>query len=293
MKIYLVDAFAKELFHGNPAAVVPLKEWLPDALMQNIAMETNLADTAFLVPSREGYEIRWFTPSVEVDLCGHATLAAGHVLFEHLGFAGESVLFYTRKSGELRVSRKPAGGDGGGHGDGKGFEVTGERSGAMLTLDFPVNPPREVDPLAILFEGLRLAPRTLFKGTFDYMVVLDSPQEVEVLDPDFKVLSAAPGRGVVVTARGEGGGEAGVEDGADFVSRCFFPQSGIDEDPVTGSAHTMMVPYWAAVLGKTRLSAIQLSRRRGHLDCQLAGDRVQMSGYAKTFLTGELHLPGQ
>jgi PhzF family phenazine biosynthesis protein len=278
-QIFQVDAFAQELFQGNPAAVVPLKEWLPDALMQNIAMENNLAETAFFVPLRDGYEIRWFTPTVEVDLCGHATLASGHVLFEHLGFAGESVVFYSRKSGELRVWREPGGG---GRADG------GEGSGAKMTLDFPANPPREVEPVAIVFEGLRLAPRTLFKGAFDYMVVLDSRQEVEALDPDFKVLGAAPGRGVVVTARGGQG-----EDGPDFVSRCFYPQSGIDEDPVTGSAHTMMVPYWAAVLKKNRLSAIQLSRRRGYLDCLLAGeagDRVLMSGYAKTFMAGELYL---
>ncbi|MDP4150325.1 MAG: PhzF family phenazine biosynthesis protein [Bacteroidota bacterium] len=270
MKIYQVDAFAKELFQGNPAAVVPLKAWLPDALMQNIAMETNLADTAFLVPSRDGYEIRWFTPAVEVDLCGHATLASGHVLFEHLGFAGDSVVFYSRRSGELRVSREP-GGDG----------------GMRLSLDLPVNQPREVEGMASVFEGLRIAPRTLFKGAFDYMVVLDSRQEVQALEPDFKILAAAPGRGVVATARGG----AGDEDRADFVSRCFFPRSGIDEDPVTGSAHTMLVPYWAGLLGKTRLSAVQLSRRRGYLDCLLAGDRVRMSGYAKTFLTGELCLP--
>lgn len=259
MQIFQVDAFAEKIFQGNSAAVIPLTEWLSDALMQNIAMENNLSETAFLVPEGKDYQIRWFTPTVEVELCGHATLASGHVVFERLGFTGDTVAFHSLKSGVLKVTREPA--------------------SSKLTLDFPNNDPRPVDPLPIFFEGLRIPSGTLFKGAFDYMIVLDSQQQVEALNPDFKRLAGAPGRGVVVTAKG---------DESDFVSRCFYPQSGIDEDPVTGSAHTMMIPYWARQLGKTRLSAIQLSRRRGYLDCELAGERVYMSGWAKTFLTGEI-----
>jgi predicted PhzF superfamily epimerase YddE/YHI9 len=216
---------------------------------------------------------------VEVALCGHATLASGHVLFEHLGYSGDTILFHTRKSGDLKVSRGRAGGGTAGSGT-----RAGTGSGARaLTLNFPVDDPQPVDPssLGVLFEGLRIPTGELYMGSTDYMIVLDSQQAVMDLRPDFKRLAGASGRGVLVTARGEE---------ADFVSRCFFPQSGIDEDPVTGSAHTVLVPYWAKRLGKTTLSAIQLSARRGYLDCELAGDRVLMSGYAKTFMRGEVLL---
>jgi PhzF family phenazine biosynthesis protein len=272
MEIYQVDAFAKEIFQGNPAAIIPLKEWLPDGLLQQIAMENNLSETAYFVPEGGGFLIRWFTPTVEVALCGHATLATGHVLFEHLGYSGDTIVFHTRKRGDLEVSRARAGGGSG----------SGLRAG-KLTLNFPADIVRAVDPgpLELIFEGLRIPPQELFLGTTDYMIVLDSQQAVLDLRPDFKRLAEAPGRGILVTARGEE---------ADFVSRCFFPQSGIDEDPVTGSAHTMLVPYWAKQLGKPALSAIQLSARRGWLDCELAGDRVMMGGYAKTFLKGEVLL---
>jgi PhzF family phenazine biosynthesis protein len=268
MEIYHVDAFAGELFQGNPAAVVPLKEWLSDELLQKIAMENNLSETAYIVAGGRGSEglgfsIRWFTPTVEVDLCGHATLASGHVLFEHLGYSGERVVFHSRKSGDLEVSRG--------------------RAGGLLTLNFPSHEAQPVDPgpLAVIFEGLGISSRSLFKGPYDYMVVLDSQRAVEALEPDFRRLAGSPGRGVLVTARG---------DDADFVSRCFFPQSGIDEDPVTGSAHTMLAPYWARRLGKNNLSAIQLSARRGYLDCALDGGRVFMSGHAKTFMKGQILL---
>jgi PhzF family phenazine biosynthesis protein len=281
MTIYQVDAFAEKLFQGNPAAVIPLSEWLPDALLQNIAMENNLSETAYIVPKGNGYAIRWFTPAVEVELCGHATLASAHVVFEYMGFPGPTVVFYSLKSGELKVSRE--------ENEKEGNKREGNKRGNKLTLDLPNNDPKPVDPLPVIFEGLRIPPRALFKGAFDYMVVLDNRREIEALDPDFRILAKAPGRGIVVTARGDGIESADSNgDVADFVSRCFYSQSGIDEDPVTGSAHTMLVPYWARQLGKTRLSAIQLSRRRGYLDCELAGDRVRMSGYAKTFLTGEV-----
>ncbi|MBS1663916.1 MAG: PhzF family phenazine biosynthesis protein [Bacteroidetes bacterium] len=268
MQIYQVDAFTHELFHGNPAAIVPLQEWLPEDLMQQIAMENNLAETAYFVPQGDGFLIRWFTPTVEVALCGHATLAAAHVLYEQLGYKKDVIRFYSLKSGILEVTKGAAPGNGSG----------GSRT---LTLNFPAGAPEPVEPLPLIFEGLGIPAQDLFKGPFDYMVVLQNEAQVKALTPDFRKLAGAPGRGVVVTAPG---------DGSDFVSRCFFPQSGIDEDPVTGSAHTMTVPYWAKRLGKNRLSAVQVSARRGELDCELQGDRVLMSGYAKTFLKGEILL---
>jgi PhzF family phenazine biosynthesis protein len=262
MQIYQVDAFAKELFQGNPAAVIPLEQWLPDELLQRIAMENNLADTAFFVPEGQGYLIRWFTPATEVALCGHATLASAHVLFEYLGHDSDTVTFHTRSSGDLQVSKGGAG---------------------ALTLNFPATVAQSADPMpaSAVFEGLQIPARDLYKGPFDYMVILDDQQAVAALRPDFKRLAAVPVRGVVVTAPG---------NESDFVSRCFFPRSGIDEDSVTGSAHTMLVPYWAARLGKQRLSAIQLSARRGYLDCELKGDRVLMTGHVKAFLKGEILL---
>ena len=356
MQIYQIDAFAKELFQGNPAAVVPLPEWLPDDLMQRIAMENNLAETAFFIPEGDDFVIRWFTPATEVDLCGHATLASGHVLFEHLGYKGDLIRFRSLKSGFLAVSRDKAAAGA------PATTPTTSATGAiattpstsatapptpvaptLLTLNFPAGAPQPVDPapLVAIFEGLGISPHPLFKGPFDYMVVLDDPDAVSALRPDFKLLATAPARGVVVTAPGVASGPAAPNPGAgaspsptpnlasspipspapgsssaskpnsgaspnstpnqassptpnsappDFVSRCFFPQSGIDEDPVTGSAHTMLVPYWAARLGKQHLTAIQLSARRGYLDCRLEGDRVYISGYAKTFMKGEILL---
>jgi len=276
MKIYQVDAFAAALFQGNPAAVVPLAEWLPDGVMQNIAMENNLAETAFIVPASAlagpgnyDYSIRWFTPTVEVELCGHATLASGLVVFRHLGFKGDVVVFRSLYSGDLKVSR----------------------AAEALELDFPANMPelagtgtgaaasvRPADHTAI-FEGLRIAPRELYRGRHDFMVVMDSQEQVEELSPNFTILAGAQARGVVVTAPGRD---------VDFISRCFYPQSGIDEDPATGSAHTMMIPFWAGRLGRNKLSAIQLSRRRGYLDCTLAGDRVFIGGQAHTYLVGDI-----
>jgi PhzF family phenazine biosynthesis protein len=287
MKIYQVDAFAAALFQGNPAAVVPLTEWLPDEVMQKIAMENNLAETAFIVPATRGaaggaggydYTIRWFTPTVEVELCGHATLASGHVVFKYLGFEKEVLVFRSLHSGELKVSRL-----GGENADGTD----------TLRLDFPADFPeltgkgsgmaagvRPTD-MAAVFEGLKIAPRELYRGRHDFMVVMDSQEQIEALDPDFKLLAGAKSRGVVVT---------GLGTDVDFVSRCFFPQSGIDEDPVTGSAHTMMIPFWAQRLGKNKLSAIQLSQRRGYLDCTLEGDRVLIGGQAYTYLVGDIFI---
>jgi PhzF family phenazine biosynthesis protein len=258
--IYHVDAFTKKRFGGNPAAVCPLNEWLNDQLMQDIAMENNLSETAFLVKHGVEYYIRWFTPTVEVELCGHATLASAHIIFNHLSFPGDEVTFHS-KSGVLKVYKE---------------------KNDQLTLNFPKYMPNPVkNPPACIKEGLKFEHAEIFKGPFDYMVVLESQRAVEELAPDFKALAKAESRGIVVTAPG---------DESDFVSRCFFPQSGIDEDPVTGSAHTMMTPYWAEVLGKTKLTAYQLSRRKGYMECELVKDRVYMSGHAITFMKGEIEL---
>lgn len=258
ISIYQADAFADKIFGGNPAAICPLTEWLPDTLMQQIAMENNLAETAFIVKEQEGYRIRWFTPAVEVDLCGHATLAAAHVYFNHLAYTGNEIAFHS-KSGPLTVTR--------------------EKNG-KLTLDFPADAFEKVDTVPdAITDGLGIVAKEVYKGRFDYMVVTDSQQTIERLRPDFKTIATLKSRGILVTARG---------NESDFVSRCFFPQSGIDEDPVTGSAHTLLTPYWASVLGKNNLTAIQLSARRGHVDCALKGDRVLMSGYAVTFMKGEI-----
>ncbi len=256
MKIYQVDAFTDTLFAGNPAAICPLDEWLPDEIMQKLGMENNLAETAFFVKQDDGsFHIRWFTPTVEVALCGHATLASAYVLFNELDYADDVIRFQS-KGGELVVTRK----------------------GDMITLDFPANPPKTVEPPAGLFEGLKISSGEVMFGGWDYVVVLDSQEAVEKLDPDFLTLSKVKARGVTVTAKG---------NDVDFVSRCFFPQSGINEDPVTGSAHTIVTPYWSNVLGKTSMTAKQLSARGGFLQLEVKGDRVLMSGKAKLYMKGE------
>ncbi|MBN8861312.1 MAG: PhzF family phenazine biosynthesis protein [Sphingobacteriales bacterium] len=258
--IYQADAFTEKLFGGNPAAVCPLEEWLPDTTMQNIAMENNLAETAFIVKENDQYHIRWFTPAVEVALCGHATLAAAHIYMNQLGH-NEPQITFNSKSGLLKVIRQ---------------------HDKKLTLDFPADRYNRVQSIPpAVTEGLKVAVSELYKGSFDYMAVVADQKTVEELIPDFKTIATLPSRGIIVTATG---------DASDFVSRGFFPQSGIDEDPVTGSAHTLLVPYWSGQLHKQRMTAIQLSARRGYLECQLAGDRVLMSGYAVTYLQGTINI---
>ena len=261
LKQYQVDAFADKIFAGNPAAVCPLDKWLPDELMQHIAMENNLAETAFFVREPEGFRIRWFTPTVEVDLCGHATLASAFVLFFHEHHSANEITFNSR-SGPLTVSR----------------------SGNYLTLNFPRDVFKEVDPLPQLEESLGARPIKTFRGKTDYMVVLEHEDLVRKMKPDFRLLSTVKARGVIVTAKGST---------VDFVSRFFGPQSGGDEDPVTGSAHTTLTPYWSSVLGKSKLEAQQVSNRGGNLSCELAGDRVLIAGKAKLFSVGTIFLDGE
>jgi predicted PhzF superfamily epimerase YddE/YHI9 len=257
LPIYQIDAFTDRLFGGNPAAVCPLQTWLPDATMQSIAAENNLAETAFFVPDAADFALRWFTPTVEVDLCGHATLAAAHVVFEYLQPQRESVRFQTLKAGTLSVSRR----------DG------------MLVMDFPVRPPVPCPPPAGLLAALGGTPREVWKAR-DHLVVYDSAAEIAALTPDLGALAAVDCWAAIVTAPGD--------DDTDFVSRFFAPAQGVPEDPVTGSAHTTLVPYWAKRLGKTALTARQLSRRGGLLHCALRGERVDIAGKAVTYLTGQI-----
>lgn len=259
IKMYQADAFTDKLFRGNPAAICMLPEWLPETTMQSIAAENNLAETAFIVTTENGYEIRWFTPTIEVDLCGHATLAAAHIIFQHYNTTATELSFYSHRSGTLKVHKESG----------------------MLTLDFPVDTYSKVTTPAALVQGLGIEPMETFKGKTDYMAVLPSEQDVIELRPDFDRLGTLDARGIIVTAAGSD---------TDFVSRFFGPQSGINEDPVTGSAHTTLTPYWAAELGRDQLTAIQLSDRKGYLWCKMRGSRVAISGNAVTYLQGEIEL---
>ncbi|QYJ74483.1 PhzF family phenazine biosynthesis protein [Shewanella sp. FJAT-52076] len=256
--LYQVDAFASQVFEGNPAAVCPLPHWPDDTLLARIANENNLSETAFVVPVNGGYHLRWFTPAEEVELCGHATLAAAHVLFNHLGHEGNDIAFQTL-SGVLTVTR----------------------SNGMYTLDFPATVPNPTEVPAALIAGLGTGAEAVLAG-FDYVAVLKDEASVKALTPDFTPWHSLPLRGVLVTAPG---------DEVDFVSRCFFPRLKVDEDPVTGSAHCELTPYWAKRLNKTRLTARQLSSRPGSLVCELVGDRVRISGQAVDYLKGTIQLP--
>jgi len=252
---YQVDAFATRAFEGNPAAVCPLERWLDDGLLQAIAEENNLAETAFFVPSDTGFRLRWFTPASEVDLCGHATLATAHVLFEHLGHTGQAITFETR-SGTLTVKRK----------------------GDVLEMDFPARPPTPCASVELLARALGRQPLEVLRAD-DYLVVFDDEATVRGIRPDFALLGTLDLRGVIITAPGSSD---------DFVSRFFAPRLGIPEDPVTGSAHCTLAPYWAGRLDKRRLSARQVSKRGGSLTCELKGDRVLLSGAAVTVIEAEI-----
>jgi len=265
LPIYQVDAFTQKAFGGNPAAIVPLDAWLPDATLQAIAAENNLAETAFYVPQPDGsFHLRWFTPAVEVDLCGHATVATAFVLAHCRGHA-EPVIRFQSLSGELTVAREGAPGE--------------ER----FVLDFPARPPQSalaVDPgFAAALGGA--PPRELWDGKM-ILAVYDSAAAVQNLRPDFRALKAIPHFGLIATAPGTD---------CDFVSRFFAPGAGIDEDPVTGSAHCVLTPYWAGRLGKSHLTARQVSARGGELWCEHRGPRTGIAGHAVLFLEGRIHVP--
>jgi PhzF family phenazine biosynthesis protein len=235
-----------------------LAEWLPDDIMQKIALENNLSETAFYVMEESGFRIRWFTPTVEVDLCGHATLATAFVLFNYENFKGHEISFQSR-SGLLTVSK----------------------SENHYTLNFPADTLKEVEATHGLMDGFKEQPHTILKGKTDYLFVYDSEDQVRNCSPDFFKVAKINARGVIVTAPG---------NSCDFVSRFFGPQAGVNEDPVTGSAHTSLTPYWAGVTGKTQFTAAQLSARGGKLICKLAGNRVAISGSARLFSEGVIYL---
>lgn len=258
LPLFQIDAFADRPFQGNPAAVVVLEAWPPKAVMQAIAIENNLAETAFIVKETDDWRIRWFTPELEIDLCGHATLASAYVAFQELGQPGATIRFQSM-SGLLQVHRQ----------------------GDLLVLDFPSRPPASCATPAGLLEALGLSPRPVAKAR-DHFVVVDSEAELAALKPDFSALDKVDCFGAIVTAPG---------DRVDFVSRFFTPAAGIPEDPVTGSAHCTLIPYWAQRLGKRVLSARQISQRGGDLACELKGDRVAIGGRAVKVLEGHFLLP--
>ena len=259
IKLYHVDAFTNKVFAGNPAAVCPLNNWLQDELLQKIAMELCVPETAFYVNEKDRYEIRWFTPAgAEVDLCGHATLAAAFVLFNYEGCKQDVIHFHSPRSGELTVTK----------------------NNDLLSLNFPADIIEIVNITKQFTDCFGITPLNVFKGKTDYLFVFDCEETIKNIQPDLNVIAQLPARGVIVTAKG---------DTVDFVSRFFAPQIGINEDPVTGSAHTTLTPYWKNILNKNELSAIQLSKRKGYLKCHYLGDRIEISGQAELFLAGEIN----
>jgi len=256
--IYQVDAFTSRVFGGNPAAVCPLESWLDDATLQAIAAENNLSETAFFVGRDGRYDIRWMTPAAEVDLCGHATLASGWVVFNRLETGRAEVEFGSR-SGPLKVVRE----------------------GDLLALDFPARPPEPIVDARPVGEALGRPPRELLAARRDYLALYDTEEEVRALRPDMPRVAALDRHAVIASAPGRS---------CDFVSRFFAPALGIPEDPVTGSSHCTLVPYWAGRLGKDRLSARQVSARGGELLCELRGARVRIAGRAALFLEGRIEI---
>lgn len=257
LAIYQVDAFTSKLFCGNPAAVCPLNDWLEDDVMQSIAAENNLAETAFFVKNKNYYDLRWFTPETEVDLCGHATLATAYVIFNLLKNGSEKIIFQT-KSGKLEVTKR----------------------NDLLVMNFPSRKPVATEIPEGLVEAMGKAPKEVFQSR-DLLLLYDSEEEILSLQPNFNLLSKIDCFGYIATAKG---------NESDFVSRFFAPKEGINEDPVTGSAHSTLIPFWAERLGKNELLAHQISKRGGELFCKLLGDRVEIAGNAFLYLTGSIEI---
>ena len=257
LSIYQIDAFAEKAFEGNPAAVCPLSEWLSDEMMQSIAKENNLSETAFFVPTEHEFHIRWFTPVAEVNLCGHATLASAYVIFTFLGFE-ENTIHFESKSGFLKV----------------------EKNNGLLVMDFPSQPPIPCQTPDEIVQAFKNTPVECLKSE-DYIVVFDNEDEVASAQPDFDALSKLDLRGVAITAK---------SNKYDFVARFFAPKYGINEDPVTGSAYTQLTPYWSNTIGINKLHAKQVSSRGGEVFCELVGNRVSIAGKAVTYLAGEIEI---
>lgn len=256
MTIYQVDAFNDKVFKGNPAAVIPLNEWISDTLMQSIAEENNLSETVFVVKTEHSFDIRWFTPSCEIDLCGHATLAAAHIIYTELNF-NQKILEFNSKSGKLTV----------------------EKNNDWYTLNFPSEKIKEIETPLVLNQALNVPILKTYKGTWKLVVEIEDETSLSKLTPNFSLLSNLESNGIIVTSKG---------DKVDFVSRFFAPKLGINEDPVTGSAHTLLIPFWSKKLNKIKLEAVQISKRTGYLKCTYLNDRVEMSGQAVTYLKGQL-----
>ncbi|HVZ25251.1 MAG TPA: PhzF family phenazine biosynthesis protein [Sediminibacterium sp.] len=257
--IYIVDAFTHRLFGGNPAAVCPLEKWLPDDIMQKLANENNLSETAFFVQRPDGsFDLRWFTPELEIDLAGHPTLATAHIIFSEMGYQAETIRFHTR-SGELQVRQNEG----------------------LLQMNFPARMPVACEAPEALLKGFNLPPAEILRSR-DYFLVYHTQQEVEQAVADFNWLNQVETLGIIITA-------PGIE--SDFVSRFFVPNSVIGEDPVTGSAHATLIPYWASQLQKNQLKALQISRRKGELWCGLENDRVTIAGNAVLYMKGQYYLP--
>lgn len=257
--IYQIDAFTNSLFGGNPAAVCVMNQEIPDSILQKIAAENNLAETAYIWNANDHYKIRWFTPEIEVDLCGHATLASAFVLFNLLNISQYPIRFESR-SGILTVTKE---------------------NDERLILDFPIDVLHEVEVPDLLNKALKTKILNCYRGKTDYLVEIENEANLTNLRPDLDLIKKIKSRGLIVTAKGSE---------VDFVSRCFFPQSGIDEDPVTGSAHTTLVPYWSKILNKSKFIAKQLSPRQGTLYLESKGDRVLIGGYGAHYLTGEIFI---
>jgi len=263
LPLYQVDAFASRLFEGNPAAVCPLEAWLSDELLQSIATENNLSETVFFVPNQVGFDIRWFTPNGEVGLCGHATLACAFVIFNHIQTGADQIVFNSL-SGQLIV----------------------RKDGNKLVMDFPALPfeAMRMDPKYLRL--INIAPKAIFKSNFDLLFILENETEVENAELDLTAISKLPYRGVIISATTN-------KFGGDIYSRCFYPKHNVPEDPVTGSAHCVLAPYWCKELGKIKIQATQGSKRKGKLVCEMAGDRVLLSGECQLYLQGALFLPNR
>ncbi|MFJ1268556.1 PhzF family phenazine biosynthesis protein [Legionella lytica] len=259
--IFQVDAFTSTLYMGNPAAVCPLESWLDDSLMQLIARENNLSETAFIVPDGEYYQIRWFTPNTEVDLCGHATLASAFVLFEYLGYQGKEIRFKS-KSGILSVSKE----------------------GSLLQMDFPALPFAKIEPSAELLKAIKIVPEEVYRSTFDTLCIFKDAELIKNAQPDLNALANIDCRGIIFSA---------LATDADVYSRCFYPGCDVPEDPVTGSAHCVIAPYWSARLHKKKIHACQGGNRQGELWCELNQERVILSGYSQLYLQGEIYIPAR
>ncbi|MFT3919447.1 PhzF family phenazine biosynthesis protein [Cloacibacterium sp.] len=258
-KIYQIDAFAEKLFAGNPAAVCPLEKWIDDETMQKITAENNLAETAFTVPVENGFEIRWFTPTIEVDLCGHATLASAFVLINFEGFTEDKINFFSKNSGTLTVTK----------------------NGDLFTLNFPSDSLQKVENLSQFKNCFAHQPIEAYQGKTDYLLIFENESQIVNIKPNFSEIAKINARGIIVSSKSEN---------YDFVSRFFGPNCGVEEDPVTGSAHTTLTPFWAEKLEKTKLKAKQISERGGVLECELKNDRILISGSCKAYLIGEIFI---